>query len=222
LIFIYRAHEANGSLRLGSGLPYPVPWSKIPENILLNLRFISTMLYMPDVKEKQEFLRSKGIKDPINFLRLHRPDVPWLSQTMPEAAWPVDVVPQNVTCTGPMTLEVSTVAEQDKGLATWLEGSRTVLINLGSGYKWLEPHTIAMAQAVASILQDTHVQILWKFRKETEYDNTFMDSLAPFVKSGRLRIERWLAADPPSLLESGHIVASVHHGGSGCYHEAIG
>lgn len=206
---------------MGSGLPYPVPWSKIPENILLNFRFISTMIWMPEIQEKQAFLKSNGLTDPINFLRLHRPDVPWLSQTMPEASVPVNVVPQNVTCTGPMTLSLTTVAEQDEELARWLTRGPTVLVNLGSGFEYAEAYATTMAQAIARALQDTDLQVLWKVKKETDYDDGFMEPLIPFTNNGRVRVESWLAADPPSLLESGHIIASVHHGGSGCYHEAI-
>ncbi|KAI8945167.1 hypothetical protein F4801DRAFT_594345 [Xylaria longipes] len=182
---------------LGSGLPYPL-------------------------KEKQAFLKSKGLTNPINFLRLHRPDVPWLSQTMPGASIPVDVVPQNVTCTGPMTLSLGTVADQDMELATWLEGAPTILVNLGSGFEYSEARAVTMAQALAKVLQDINVQILWKILKGDDYGDQYMEPLLPFVNNGRFRVERWLAADPPALLESGHIIASVHHGGSGCYHEALG
>ncbi|RWA13330.1 hypothetical protein EKO27_g1795 [Xylaria grammica] len=206
---------------MGSGFPYPVPWNKIPENILLNFRFISTMIWMPAVKEKQNFLKSKGLTDPINFLQLHRPDVPWLSQTMPGASIPVDVAPPNVTCTGPMTLTLGTVADQDVELATWLEGAPTILVNLGSGFEYSEARATAMAQALATVLRDSNFQVLWKIKKESAFGDGYMEPLAPFASNGRIRVERWLAADPPSLLESGHIITSVHHGGSGCYHEAV-
>ncbi|KAI0517720.1 UDP-Glycosyltransferase/glycogen phosphorylase [Xylaria bambusicola] len=206
---------------LGSGFPYPVPWNKIPENILLNLKFISTMLWMPDIRDKQRYLESKGLKDPINFFALHRPDVPWLSQTMPEAAIPVDVIPQNVTCTGPITLSVGTVAEQDEELAEWLIRAPTVLVNLGSGFEFSEQNAIIMAEAITKILDSSNVQVLWKIKKDSSYTDQFLEPLLPFADVGRVKVERWLAADPSSLLESGHVIASVHHGGSGCYHEAI-
>ncbi|KAI0098013.1 UDP-Glycosyltransferase/glycogen phosphorylase [Nemania sp. FL0031] len=206
---------------MGSGLPYPVPWRKIPENILLNLKFISTMIWMPEMKEKQAFLKSKGLKDPINFFALHRPDVPWLSQTMPEAAIPVDIIPENVTCTGPITLSLGTVEEQDKELASWLKRAPTVLVNLGSGYEFSEESATAMAKAIEKVLQASNVQVLWKIKKDSSYDDHFMDPLLTYTHTGRVKIERWLAADPTALLESGHVIASVHHGGSGCYHEAI-
>jgi hypothetical protein len=214
---------AHTHISLGSGIPYPVPWRRMPANIVLNIQLIATILWMPAIAEKRAFLKSKGLNDPINFFQIYRPDAPWLSQTMIGAALPVDVVPQNVTCTGPMTLSLATVAEQDKGLAEWITKSPTVLVSLGSAYQYTESHAMTMAQALAKVLGDTKVQVLWKFNKKSgDYGDEFMSALQPFVESGRARVERWLQADPPSLLDSGHIVASVHHGGSGCYHEAVG
>ncbi|KAK8136774.1 hypothetical protein PG984_004714 [Apiospora sp. TS-2023a] len=208
---------------MGSGLPYPVPWSKIPENILLNVRFIWSMLFMPDIQEKRDFLKAHGLTDPLNFLRLHRPDVPWLTQTTPGASLPVDVVPQNVTCTGPMTLSLGSAAEQDEELATWLARVPTILINLGGGFVYPESYALAMAQAIAKLLQDLPlpVQVLWKCRKDGSYGDDFMQSIVPFTNSGRLRVENWLGAEPLSLMETGNVIVSVHHGGAGCYHEAI-
>ncbi|KAI0160485.1 UDP-Glycosyltransferase/glycogen phosphorylase [Xylariaceae sp. FL1272] len=168
------------------------------------LRYITTMLWLPDLKEKQAYLKSK--------------DVPWISQTMPEASIPVDV---NVTCAGPMTLSLGTVAEQDEELAAWLMRGPTVLINLGSGFTFSERSASTMAEAIATILRSSEVQILWKTGKESSYGDEYMSPLLHFLEVGRVRIERWLAADPSTILESGHVVVSVHHGGSGCYHEAI-
>lgn len=78
-----------------------------------------------------------------------------------------------------------------------------------------------MATAIENVLSNTRVQILWKFAKVGEYSDNFLDPLQQFVAWGRLRMDKWLSVDPTSLLETGDIVASVHHGGSNCYHEAI-
>ncbi|KAI1753295.1 hypothetical protein F4782DRAFT_497441 [Xylaria castorea] len=45
--------------------------------------------------------------------------------------------------------------------------------------------------------------------------------LRPYLENGRLKIESWSEVPPVSLLETRHIVASVHHGGAGCYSEAL-
>ncbi|SPO03652.1 uncharacterized protein DNG_06335 [Cephalotrichum gorgonifer] len=214
---------------MGSGIPYPVPWSRIPENIYLNIRFIYSILRMPAMREKEAYLRANGIKNPTNFLKLHDTQVPWITQTLAEAARPVDFVPANVTCTGPITLRLATAEEQDPELVTWLSRAPTVLINLGSAFRYGREFALAMSGAIAQVLEATDVQILWKFRGMVEeesdidvaYGGEIKALIQPLIDSGRLRVESWLAADPTALLESGHIIASVHHGGAGCYHEAV-
>lgn len=212
---------------MGSGIPYPVPWNRMAENIYLNFRFISSVFSIPEIKRKQTFLKSKGVRDPLNLM-LHRPDVPWLTETMPGASIPVDPIPPNVTCTGPMVLSLGPAEEQDPVLTKWLSRAPTVLVNLGSVYTYSEPVAKTMAKGLAGVLATTDVQILWKFRGRTSdvddggvLGDDFKLPLQPFIDSERIRMMSWLPIDPPSILESGYVIASVHHGGSGCYHEAI-
>ncbi|KAI5865313.1 hypothetical protein GGS23DRAFT_421379 [Durotheca rogersii] len=215
---------------LGSGIPFPVPWSRLIENIYLNTRYMYSMILMPDIKSKQAFLRSKGIENPIEFFGIRSPDAPWITQTLPGASIPVDVIPPNVTCTGPMTLSLGSAAEQDPVLAAWLARAPTVLINLGSAFTYTEEQAAMMAKALAEVLSSTQVQVIWKFRKLTDavgrddktiYSDDFKKPLQPFIDNNRVKIVTWVSVDPTALLESGHIVTSVHHGGSGCYHEAL-
>ncbi|KAI1376968.1 hypothetical protein F4677DRAFT_454144 [Hypoxylon crocopeplum] len=213
---------------MGSGIPYPIPWSRIPENIYLSVRYFYAMLAMPNYRATQKFLKSKGITDRTSFFDLHRPNVPWFTQTLLGASTPIDVIPPNVTCGGPISLLLSTVEEQSPDLNRWLTQAPTVLINLGSVFVWTEDYARAMAQAVADLLLErTDLQVLWKFRKAPDasgatYSDDFTSPLRPFLENGRVKMEYWLAVDPTSLLETGHIVASVHHGGAGGYHEALG
>jgi hypothetical protein len=78
-----------------------------------------------------------------------------------------------------------------------------------------------MSSAIAEVLSKTSLQVLWKFNKIGNYSDEALAPLQPYLKNDRLRMPSWLTADPTSLLETGDIVASVHHGGSNCYHEAI-
>lgn len=70
-------------------------------------------------------------------------------------------------------------------------------------------------------MEHSNAQVIWKFNKRRDYSDDFLKPIQPYIDSGRVRISNWLEADPFSLLETGHIVASVHHGGSNCYHEAV-
>ncbi|CAH0045635.1 unnamed protein product [Clonostachys solani] len=206
---------------LSSGFDFPVPYRNMLENIYLNFRFIYAAMLTPNLSAKKAELRTRGVKDPINFLKMHRPDVPWITMNTEGASIPVDVVPTNVTCAGPILLSVAPASEQDPELAGWVSRGPTVLINLGSGFSYPINYVRPMVEAVVDVLTKTHVQVLWKFNKYGEYSDDELAPLKPFLESGRLRLSNWLPIDVLSLLETGHIVASVHHGGSNCFHEAV-
>lgn len=206
----------------GSGFPFSVPWRLIPENIYMVLRMGIPLIHMPEIAAKREFLASKGIQDGINhLLRAYRSDVPWIAGQMDEAALPFHPVPANVSAVGPIVISTAPAAEQDAALAEWLAQRPTLLVNMGSVFTYREPYARAMAEALEMVLARTNVQVLWKYQKLGNYSDDFRAGVEEHIASGRLRIEDWLGIDPPALLESGHVVASVHHGGAGCYNEAI-
>lgn len=80
-----------------------------------------------------------------------------------------------------------------------------------------------MVDAVADLLDqaEAKVQVLWKFNTRGDVPTDLIERLQPHIDCGRLRLSKWLTVDPMSLLESGSIALSVHHGGSNCYHEAV-
>ncbi|KAK9320287.1 glycosyltransferase family 1 protein [Lipomyces orientalis] len=205
---------------LGSGIPYPVPWRLIPANIYMNIRIIRGMTNLPDISAKRKSLEKKGIKRPIDFMGLYRPDVPWLTQTLPGVHLPLVNIPRNVTLTGPINLaglEEKTAAAQE--LLDWVK-KPTVLISFGSGFKFLEHQTRIVLAAIQNVLRETNVQVLWRMDKLEPFDDQFLKT-AVRESSDRLRVEKWLEVGPPTLLQNGHIVAFVHHGGAGCFHDSI-
>lgn len=78
-----------------------------------------------------------------------------------------------------------------------------------------------MAEALLPVFEATDVQVLWKFRKASVYNDDFLKPVQKYVDSGRLRLEDWLKIDPVSMLRAGYITLSVHHGGANCYSEAL-
>ncbi|KAG5743422.1 hypothetical protein H9Q70_013864 [Fusarium xylarioides] len=134
---------------------------------------------------------------------------------------PVDVLPPNVTCAGPIILSGPPADQQDPETATWLKRAPTVLINLGSNLAYDESRAEVMAIAVGALLSSTDYQVLWRFNKLGDFSDNFLVHLKPYLDNERLKMPSWLVADPSSLLDTGNIVTSVHHGGSNCYHEAL-
>ncbi|KAJ2965287.1 hypothetical protein NQ176_g10688 [Zarea fungicola] len=208
---------------LSSGFPYPVPWKLIPLNVYLNARIIYTLLTMADVEPIRKYLRAHDVKDPVNFMGLHRPEIPWITQSTPGAMIPVDVVPANVTCTGPMVLSPAAAAETDPELVEWLMLAPTILINLGSTFTYSIAQTERMIATVERLLKQSGLQVLWKYNISppvaSEYN--WQRAVKGLTDTGRVRVLSWISVDPPALLQSGHIAAFVSHGGAGGFHEAI-
>ncbi|KAJ4321829.1 hypothetical protein N0V84_005124 [Fusarium piperis] len=206
---------------ISSGFDFPVPWRNLAENIYLNMRFIYSVVMTPGLSAKRKILREKGLKDPINFFSIYRQNAPWISMTTEGATIPVDYIPPNVTLAGPIVVSAAPAEEQDPKLVEWLKKAPTLLVNLGSTVSWSERQASIMGQALTTLLDKTNVQVLWKFNKHGDYSDDLFTPLKPHLDSGRLRVEKWLTIDPASLLASGYIAASVHHGGANCYNEAI-
>jgi hypothetical protein len=208
---------------MGSGFPFPIPWSLIPQNIFLNFRMIRALVSMPDVSAKRDFLRANGIPDPINFFGLHRPDVPWITQTTHAATVPVDVIPQNVSCAGPIVLSSAPAEEQDPELVEWIKQKPTVLINLGSAFAYSRTYTRVMVAGIQKVLEsDPDIQILWKYKLAPNVVDFDWEALVnPLEATQRVKVTQWLSVDPSSLMETGHIAAFVTHGGAGGFHDSI-
>lgn len=113
------------------------------------------------------------------------------------------------------------LAEADPNLLQWLSQRPTILINLGTHFAADRIASLELAKGLKTVLEQREdVQILWKLKYDWTGDHRIRALLEPFVKSGRLRIEPWLIAEPSSLLETGHFICAVHHGGANSYYEA--
>ncbi|OHW99023.1 UDP-glucoronosyl and UDP-glucosyl transferase family protein [Colletotrichum incanum] len=208
---------------IGSGHSFPVAWRDIPSNIYQTAAFVWGMLYNTELNNKRKSLASRGLKDPIDFFNIHQPGSgAFITQDTAGASIPIDYVPPNVTVTGPIAISVASAAEQDSELAAWLERAPTVMVNLGSMMEYDAARARPMAAALKTLLERTGVQALWKLnRAEDLKDEDWRPLVEEFIANDRLRVSKWLTVDPAALLETGNIVASVHHGGANCYHEAI-
>lgn len=83
----------------------------------------------------------------------------------------MSIIPSNVIACGPIFLSTAPAASQDQDLAAWLEGSPTVLINLGSSVNYDQRSALEMARAVKTLLDNFNVQVLWKFNKRNDFND---------------------------------------------------
>lgn len=207
--------------RIASGYPFPVPWYLIPANILINLKLGYEFVSDERTRQNGKLLRENGIADPSTPLNTYIKDQTFISIGALDTEYPLTVVPDNVVPCGPIYLSSAPVSEQDPELARWLKQAPTILIMLGSHGRYSESKARAMLQALRKVFDTTPCQVLWKFRKESNYTDDFLEIASDEVASGRLRLEEWFIPDPASMLATGDVVLSVNHGGSNCYHEAL-
>ncbi len=191
----------------------------MPENIYVVARLAYNVFLHPNTKSAVAYIRNRGISTG-RFLA-PRPDVPFITQTLPEASIPLDMVPQNVTCAGAIFLDSASATEQDPELVEWLQKAPTVVINLGSIVKYDEERARIMALAIRIVLDKTNVQVLWKMAKGVAFGDDFVIPLKEYLEQGRVKIMDWLTVDTLPLLNTGYVVASIHHGGSSSYNEAM-
>jgi hypothetical protein len=94
------------------------------------------------------------------------------------------------------------------------------------------------------VLLDTRpdIQVLWKLKTSgglslrdrkavsSKPDGGFqgegfeegsLDAIGTELAADRVKVLEWLSVDPLAVLQSGHVVCSVHHGGSNSFHEAL-
>ncbi|KAF2110238.1 family 1 glycosyltransferase [Lophiotrema nucula] len=211
----------------GSMMPFPIPWKDIPYNVWNAIKARKVLSRTPYQQAKREYLEGRGVKSAGSSMNFHGaksgPDTPWITQTLLGGSFPLTRMPTNVTCTGPILIESAPAGEQDPELTAWLSRAPTILINLGSLISFDEQRAVAFAQALVSLLDDrTDLQVLWKYVKAGDYSEESFRAIAEkHTTSDRFRIVTWLEADPIAILETGNIVAFVHHGGAGSYHEAL-
>lgn len=187
----------------------------------LNFQTIRCVLSTVGAGGRKAILKSKGIQKPLDFLGLYKPDVPWITQTLPGAHFPLDNIPSNVVCTGPINLaDVGNERQEKNDLLDWVKRAPTMLIALGAHYQYTEQQARVMVDAIQQVLRQTNIQVLWKVVLPDAIDDSFLRNMEA-SSSGRFRTENWLDVEPPSLLLTDTMVASVHHGGAGCFHDAL-
>lgn len=206
---------------MGTDFSFPVPWKNIPENIWLTVRLIYSAVRMSDMRAKIKFLRDNGA---LSSPGLHSPNVLWISQDMaPHAGIPLDYTPKGVISAGPIVLHSRPAIEQDCDLVQWLQRSPTVLINLGSHFRYSRERISTMAQAIGSFLKQVDMQVLWKLGPESpeEVNPETLSPIQRHIDNDTLRHVDWISVDTLSLLETGYVAGLVHHGGANSYYEAI-
>lgn len=163
--------------------------------------------------------KKAGIRTDFPHISPYCKDHLHLSPSFPEMDFPL-YVPDNVISCGPILRSSSELASSDPKLNAWLK-QPTILICLGSHVQAPEDDALQMTKAIRTVLQGSpDVMVLWKLKYDWESSSTVKSLLGPLVYSDKVKVVPWIQPEIISLLESGHIVAYVHHGGANSFFEA--
>ncbi|KAH8898630.1 UDP-Glycosyltransferase/glycogen phosphorylase [Thozetella sp. PMI_491] len=234
-----------------SAMPFPLPWSLIPRNIFLNLVAAYAVLTDPGMKKTTQLLREEVDDPSISLmtamemgvLKAPPPGLRILVAISPDIDYPFAVLPPHVTPCGPIVRAVAPIRSVDPALYDWLGHGRTVYVNLGTHLKADPAEAREMALAFKSVLDQAGaferdgakpLQILWKIGRKPGADGAkpardvyegqwqiVVDVLQHELAVDRVRITDWVNAEPKSVLESGHVICSINHGGANSFYEAL-
>ncbi|KAK4224320.1 hypothetical protein QBC38DRAFT_515248 [Podospora fimiseda] len=228
---------------------FPLPWYRVPGNVLLVLLAIicSCSIFDGHRKEIQKLVEEKykGAKiTTLNDLSLNseRLGVKILVANLKEIEFPLSVVPGYVLACGPIIRPAKKVEEVDAGLAKWLGRGKTVYINLGTHLFFDEERTKEMALGVKRLLDYVRsvewidktgrlkgLQVLWKLNscekqgegKKGRLWEVVKRVLGEEMEDRRVRVVEWIEAEPIAVLKGGNVVCAVHHGGANTFLETV-
>ena len=231
------------NFRVCSALPYPLPLSLIPLNILLNLVAGYALLTDTRIRATRDHLRAHvdpGLSlmtaNEMGVLRAPPPGLRVLCAISPDLDYPLSVIPPHLIPCGPI---VRAVGEVEGPLRNWLARGRTLYVNLGTHLKANAPEAMETAGAFRDTLDRAEavgygrLQVLWKLGRKTTVEEKVerdrfegewrgvCDMLRAEIEDGRVKVTDWVDAEPKAVLESGGVVCSVNHGGANSFYEAL-
>jgi hypothetical protein len=177
------------------------------------------LAFAKPVTDKQDPEKAEEQRSPFPLRNAYTKDVLNLTPAFSEMDFPFRV-PNNVISCGPIIRQCQPLAVSDPELNEWLQ-KPTILISLGSHVQPSEKVAVQMAKAIRKMLYEyPDMQVLWKLRYNWESSRTFQNVLGSHITAGSVLVTPWIQPDIMSVLETGQIVAYVHHGGANSFFEA--
>lgn len=195
-------------------------WRNTLTNFLIFLSVLRIMLFDTQHKPVLQARAQRGLKGGLPIITVWRTDIQYLTPSIPEIDWPFPR-PPNLTYCGPIVLDAPHLHEVDPEWHTWIERAPTVLICLGSHFRWGNQAFYGVLQGLIAGLPDG-VQVIWKYPglKDQERKEYLENSLKGAKLLERVRVVEWLEPEPISIVQHRNLVASVHHGGANSFFEA--
>jgi hypothetical protein len=180
------------------------------------------MLFDRSIRSLNAARKAHGIHGQLAAFEPYVKSIQYICPSLPEIDLPMEI-PSNAHFVGPILLPVQPLSHSDPDLVKWLQRKPTVLLNLGSFQEGNIDQARGLALGLRVLLNSNpEVQVLWKFRpaEGSDADKEIESILGDEIEAGRIRVSSWLDSEPLSILQSGFVVATVHHGGANSWFEA--
>lgn len=221
-----------------SGFNYPVPWHQKAINVFLIFYTICQLATDPTFAATKKYVEretGKPMRCLIDNGKTLPDNVKIFIGSLPELDYPGLACPARVVACGPIVSEAKPLSSVDPDFLSWLANAPTIYVNLGSLRKLPESEAVELAKSLNRVLDELdhrrpgdnpRSQVLWKLNtfcgnESASLDREIRASFNGKMEAGRIHIVDWLKADPISILKSGNIICSIHHGGASSYNEAI-
>jgi len=130
-------------------------------------------------------------------------------------------VPSNIGLYGPVVLDTVPVEVADPELAQWLDRGKTVMMCMGTHFRYTESQVRAVVSGFLSAVDhDCGIQFLWKLSGKEMFQSLIDELLADPRDRERFKIVDWIQADPFAVMKHPNVIVSIHHGGANSYYEA--
>jgi hypothetical protein len=201
--------------RFASSIPFPVPWHLIPMNLVLNLYLIFQIIASPYAKRLNAARNAAGLAGTAVAPMSEGTRVV-IHASLPEVEYPHIPGPGTVFA-GPIFERVPPISSKDYSeLTRFLDGGRTVLINLGSLFQYTEEEVNAMATAILMARERLQgsggFRVLWKLPKASSFSQVLEQHFG--LGSEDTFVWEWIDAPSLAVLQHPNLAASVHHGGA--------
>ncbi len=227
-----------------SGLEYPLPWSQVLRNIIFILWFLYQAITNKRNVQVREYVKQVLDVEALDTRDIWVPKPEWgkirlLLNSQEETDFPLDFSPSRhrhaITGCGLIVMASPPIEEADPELATWVAGGPVVFVCLGTHFLTTEKLALEMAIALKTLFTRAEssgtmkgLRVLWKLKQpkgeeafSVSKGSAIYDTLDKYINADCIRFSSWLEATPLSIMESGHVVCSVNHGGASSYSEAV-
>ncbi|TRM62800.1 glycosyltransferase family 1 protein [Schizophyllum amplum] len=203
----------------GTGMPYPLPLSLIPANLLYFVTMIYYALRSKPLNSANAARAARGCPGsyPLMDLTYVSPERTYITPGVAEVDLPFDC-PSTLHLCGPISADFVSLRDGDPELATWLDRGETVLMIMGTHFDYDEPLARRVLEGLLGGV-DATTQILWKVPNRDELGAVFDEVLTTARDRDRVRAVTWFDAEPAAILEHENVVCYVHHGGANSYYE---